>query len=675
MIVFGLTSSARETNLVAIIPQPQELEPRAGYFLLTPETRVIADKASQATANFLASQLRRATGYRSSASTFRRPGNSRNSIFLSTVDAKSDLGLEGYELTVSTDAVVIRAREQAGLFYGVQTLLQLLPPQVYASSPNRQVAWEVPAVRIKDAPRFKWRGLMLDVSRHFFDKEQIKRLLDLMALHKLNTFHWHLVDHDGWRIDLAKYPKLTQVGAWRHDIGYGLDPRTSRAFGPDGKYGGYYTKDDIREVLAYATARHINVVPEIELPGHSRAVLEAYPEFNCVSFSGTSGINKQLGVYCAGSEQTFAFLENVLSEIIELFPSRYIHIGGDEVSKENWKKCNLCRQRMVAENLKDEHELQSYFIKRIEKYLTTHKRTLVGWSEIRQGGLAKNAVMMDWIGGGLESANEGHDVVMSPGNYCYFDHYQSLDYSTEPVAIACYTPLKEVYDFEPVPGALATNRHHHILGAQANVWTEYIASESYLDYMTFPRLTALSEVLWSPRGRRDWVSFQSRLVPHLARLDKLEVRYRDNNSFRIGEWAMTQSATQSVTLEWDVTELLTKPDKRHVIIDDITRPITADLVAESGKSHLMFDYVSGPKLKVYWAALLENGREVSRDSHLGIAGPDPRDLMARNIVYSLSLSSGHKAARYTIRAEVSAESAGELRGFVELNPTVRGNLR
>lgn len=674
LMLLGLTAWAGQTNKIAIIPLPQHLEPRSGYFLWTPGTRIVADKASQETADYLTTLLRRSAGFKGDVTTRKSLINPKNSILLSISDAKVNLGAEAYELSVSPDAIVLRATDQAGMFYGVQTLLQLFPAQVYGRSSAGQAAWEIPAVYIKDSPRFKWRGLMLDVSRHYFDKEQIKRLLDLMALHKLNTFHWHLVDHDGWRIAVNKYPRLTEIGAWRSEIGYGLDPRTSRAFGPGGRYGGYYTREDVREILAYAKYRHINVVPEIELPGHSRAALEAYPELNCVG-AGSGDINTNLGVYCAGSEQTFVFLENILKEVIDLFPSSYIHIGGDEVSKENWKKCSSCSQRMTAEGLKDEHELQSYFIKRIERFLNNHKRTLVGWSEIRQGGLAKNAVMMDWIGGGLESASEGNDVVMSPGNYCYFDHYQSLDYSTEPIAIACYTPLQQVYEFEPIPKGLALEKQHHILGAQANVWTEYIASQSYLDYMTFPRLSALSEVVWSARDSRNWPNFRSRLNLHLSRLDKFEVKYRDENTFKIGEWEISQTTPQAVVLEWDVTELLTRPDQRHVIIDDISRPITADLVTEPGKCHLMFDHVSGPKLRIAWAALLENGKEISRDSHIGIAGPDPRDLMARNVVYSLSLSSGKKGARYTIKAEVVAEAGGDLRGNVELNPTVRGNIR
>lgn len=658
----------------SIIPAPTNLEAGSGTFELNRETLIYTDVNACQTGEYLAGRLLKAAGYAIKTTSNTLEASTTGAIVLTTQKANAALGAEGYELIVTTNAVVIRAPTSAGLFYGVQTLLQLLPAEIYSAKKVSGVAWRIPCVSITDQPRFKWRGLMLDVSRHFFDKEQIKRLLDLMALHKLNTFHWHLVDHDGWRIAIKKYPQLTEIGGWRKEIGYGLDPRTSIAFGADGRYGGYYTQEEIREVVAYAQSRFIDVVPEIELPGHSRAALEACPEYNCVG-PAEAKPNLQLGVYCAGNEKTFEFLQNVLGEVIELFPSRYVHIGGDEVSKENWSKCPRCRQRMTTEGLKDEHELQSYFVRRIGNFLNTHDRTLVGWSEIRQGGLAKNAVMMDWIGGGLESAAEGHDVVMSPGNYCYFDHYQSLDYSTEPVAIACYTPLRQVYEFEPIPAGLAAPNHKHILGAQANVWTEYIASESYLDYMTFPRLAALAEVVWSPRESRDWGSFSRRLSPHLLRLDRLQVKYRDNNAVMIGEWALTLSPTQQVTLEWDATELLIKPDPRHVIIDDITRPITAQLVTEPGKCHVIFDHASGPALKIDWVALLENGKEISRDSHPGHAGPEPRDLMTRNVVYVLNLSAGKKDARYTIQAGVSGETGGDLRGSVELNTTIRGRAR
>jgi hexosaminidase len=369
---------------------------------------------------------------------------------------------------------------------------------------------------------------MLDVSRHFYAKAEVERVLDLMALYKLNTLHWHLVDDDGWRIDIKKYPRLTQVGAWRQSIGFGLDPKTSTAYGPDGRYGGYYTQKDIREVVAYAAARHITVVPEIEMPGHSGAALAAYPALSCSGEPYTidrSGLF-HVGVYCAGNDDTFAFLQNVLAEVFRLFPGQYIHIGGDEVNKTNWKHCAKCQRRMKNEGLKSEDELQSYFIKRMEKFIKAHGRTLIGWSEIRKGGLAQNAVVMDWIGGGKEAALAGHDVVMTPTAYCYLDHYQATNHSTEPRAIGGFLPLKKVYAFEPVPTNLPPPFQSHILGGQGNLWTEYVASPRHAEYMIFPRACALAEVTWSAKNARDWEDFQQRLKVDEQRLDQLGVNYR-----------------------------------------------------------------------------------------------------------------------------------------------------
>lgn len=651
----------------AIIPAPQKLELGKGVFVVRSSVKIMADADSQKTGEYLAERLRKSTGYAIPVSGAGKAQESGGNILLTSMGAGADLGAEGYELTVTTNLTVIRAPTQAGLFYGVQSLLQLMQPEVFAVRPMSGKTWEVPVVQIEDQPRFKWRGMMLDVSRHFFDKQEVERLLDLMALLKLNTFHWHLVDNDGWRIEIKKYPRLTQASAWRKDIGYGLAPRDSTAYGSDGRYGGFYTQDDIREVVKYAAARHIDIVPEIEMPGHSAAALAAYPELGC-----TNGSN--IGVYCAGNKRTFAFLEDVLTEVFELFPSKYIHIGGDEVSKGNWSRCPVCQARMKEEGLKNEQELQSYFIRCIEKFIAGHGRTLVGWSEVRQGGLAEDAVMMDWIGGGKESASEGHDVVMSPESYCYFDHYQSLDYSAEPVAIGCYLPLWQVYAFEPVPADLPPQYQSHILGAQGNIWTEYIASTSYLEYMAFPRLCALAEVVWSPKEARDWNDFNRRLQVHNRRLDVLGVNYRTDDSVKIGEWALTPVAGHDATLEWDVTHIVTQPNNTRLILDDVYRPSTDGLVAEPGKCHVVFDYVRGAGLKIDWVALLENGNEISRDTHVGYTGPKPRDLAARDAAYILTLTAAKAGNQYTIQAHVRASGNDDSRGNVELRTMVKYGL-
>jgi hexosaminidase len=504
------------------------MERRQGAFELRPEARILVDSTSQETGQYLAGQLRKSTGYQLPVVAQTEALATKRNILLTTQGAKSGLGAEGYELGVSPDGVIIRAPAAAGLFYGVQSLLQLFPPEIFAPKPVPMIKWTVPGVEIEDQPRFPWRGLLLDVSRHFFNKAEIKQLLDAMALHKLNTFHWHLVDDQGWRIEIRKYPRLTQVGAWRKSIGFKLDPKASMAYGADGRYGGYYTQADVREIVAYAQARHITIVPEIEMPGHASAALAAYPEFSCSGgpYSTDAGAGVFAGVYCSGKEETFAFLQDVLAEICELFPGKYIHIGGDEVPKQNWRDCPRCQARMRQEGLKTEPELEAYFVRRIGEFLNARGRTLIGWSETREGGLVRNAVLMDWIGGGAEAAGAGHDVVMSPNTHCYFDYYQSRDRAAEPRATAAFLPLEKVYSLEPIPTDLDPQYEAHILGAQGNIWTEYIPSLKQVEYMAFPRLCALAEVVWSPKPSRDWEDFARRLPTHCRRLDRMQINYR-----------------------------------------------------------------------------------------------------------------------------------------------------
>jgi hexosaminidase len=452
-------------------------------------------------------------------------------ILLTTNKAKADLGAEGYELAIAPKSVIIRAPEAAGLFYGSQTLLEMLPPEIFATNRVTNVDWQMPCAQIEDWPRFKWRGLMLDVARHFYTKTEVEQVLDLMSQEKLNTFHWHLVDDQGWRIEIKKYPKLTEVGAWRTNIGWDLDPKSSTAYGSDGRYGGFYTQKDIRAVVAYAAERHITVVPEIEMPGHSSAALSAYPELSCSGGPYNTEPNPKRGtpsgVYCAGNDETFVFMQGVLTEVFQLFPGKYVHIGGDEVPKGNWKKCDKCQARMKAEGLKNEDELQSYFIRRIEKFVNANGRTLIGWSEILQGGLAQNAAVMDWIGGGKQAASAEHDVVMTPEKYCYLDHYQSTNRAAEPKAIGGRAiPLSLIDSFEPIPEGLDPKFDAHILGPQGNVWTEWIPNLRHLEYMVFPRLCALSEVGWSSKETRNWNDFMARLPAQLKRLDEQGSNYR-----------------------------------------------------------------------------------------------------------------------------------------------------
>jgi hexosaminidase len=628
--LLAATALAQAASGPDLVPLPQKMELKSGSFTLTAGTTVTTDAASQATGAYLAEQLRQPTGFALKTAT--ATSSAKGTIFLTTANAKTDLGTEGYELTVTPDGIVIRAPEQAGLFYGVQTLLQLLPPQVYSRSAVSGVAWTAPAVQIEDQPRFHWRGLMLDVSRHFYNKAEVKRLLELMAANKINVFHWHLVDDPGWRIEIKKYPKLTEVAGWRDGIDFGLDPKSSTAYGPDGRYGGFYTQDDIREIVAYATSLHITVVPEIEMPGHSGGALRARQDLGC------SG--KNTGVYCAGNEDTFVFLQDVLTEVFALFPSQYIHIGGDEVDKTAWHSCPKCQARMKAEGLKSEHELQSYFIRRIEKFINANHRDLLGWSEIREGGLAANATVMDWIGGGKEAAAEGHKVVMSPTGFCYFDYFQSQDTASEPRAIGGFLPLQKVYSFEPIPDGLPKDKESLILGGQGNVWTEFIASFKHVQYMTFPRLTALAEVTWSPKETRNWDNFKRRLQTQYKRFDVMEVNCRRDNTVEVGSWKPADVKTTGVELTFDVT--------RH---------ITA-----AGHCRVSLNYTEGAHgLQLHWVALLEDGKEIGRDTHNGFTGASPK-----NTSYGINLPAWKAGATYTIKAQVASDGGTDSHGVVVL---------
>jgi len=435
-------------------------------------------------------------------------------------------GEEAYTLEVTQTGVDIRARTPRGVFYGVQTLRQLLPIAIEKDTLNEGAEWSIPFITIKDAPRFGWRGLHLDVGRHFFDVTFVKKFIDTMALYKFNVFHWHLTEDQGWRIQIKQYPKLTRVGAKRTQTPI----PASRQQGDGVPYEGHYTQKQIREVVEYAAARYITVVPEIEMPGHALAALASYPKLGCVGegYEVRTSWGIAEDVFCAGKEETFTFLENVLTEVLDLFPSEFIHIGGDECPKVRWENCPHCQARIEAEGLADEYELQSYFIRRIERFLNEHGRRLIGWDEILEGGLAPNATVMSWRGsaGGIDAANAGHDVVMSPTTHCYFDYYQSENHASEPPAIGGYLPLETVYEFNPIPEDIAPDKAHHVLGGQGNIWTEYIPTTDQLEYMAYPRALALAEAVWSYPQQRDFADFRPRLTEHLGRLDALGVNYR-----------------------------------------------------------------------------------------------------------------------------------------------------
>lgn len=437
-------------------------------------------------------------------------GSASNKVNFRVDPNATDIPDEGYQLEIDEAGVRLTAKTETGLFYGKQTLLQLLTPN------------GLPYVKINDHPRFPYRGLHLDVSRHFFDKEEVKKLMNVMSYYKLNTLHLHLTDAGGWRLQIDKYPKLTQESAfrtqsdWREWWDNGKDRQYLKE-GTEGAYGGYYTKDDIRDMLAYAAEKHITIIPEIEFPAHSDEVFVAYPELCCAGKSHTSGD------FCIGNPKTFEFMENVLTEVIELFPSEYIHIGGDEAGKNTWKTCPKCQALMKKEKLANVDELQSYMIRKAEEFLNSKGRRLIGWDEILEGGLAPEATVMSWRGeaAGFKSARMGHDVIMTPGSYMYFDFYQA-DPRHQPVAIGGYTPIRKVYNYNPIPqDSLTAEEAKHFLGVQANTWTEYIPTPEHLEYMMFPRALAVAEIGWTPQEKRDWQDFKPRVNAHIPVLQQM----------------------------------------------------------------------------------------------------------------------------------------------------------
>ncbi len=506
---------------IAIIPKPADLKVQEGSYEITAATPLIYDQSNQdlnRIAQFLNTHLDKYYHIRLN------PAPGAKTGVLLKLDASSKMGKEGYTMKVDKKGIVITASAPNGIFYGIQSLKQLLPAEASAKL-------NVPFLEITDEPRLAWRGLMLDVGRHFYPVYYIKKFLDNMAMYKLNTFHWHLTEDQGWRIEIKKYPKLTEISHWRDETILG-HARTSKTYDGIG-YGGFYTQDQVQDIVKYAAERYITVVPEIEMPGHSSAALAAYPELGCTG--GPYEVKKTWGVmkdvYCAGKEETFSFLKDVLDEVCDLFPSTYIHIGGDECPKDAWKQCAACQKRISDEGLADEHQLQSYFIQRMEKYLQTKDRKLIGWDEILEGGIAPEATVMSWRGvkGGIEAARQKHDVVMTPNSHMYFDYYQSENKEAEPLTIGGYLPLEKVYGYEPVPEELTAEEAKYIIGVQANLWTEYISNIKYLEYMAFPRVCALSEVAWSPVKAREFTDFEKRMETEYIRLGMYGINFFDKS--------------------------------------------------------------------------------------------------------------------------------------------------
>ncbi len=532
LIVANLVVNAQQASL-SLIPMPVEIKQHPGFYTLRTKITVSNSLPSQDWP-ILFSYFKMQMKKMYATDVTEAPKGMRGDVDFCMKRMPAN-GKPAYTLNITEQGIDICSNFNESAFHALQTFFQLLPTDPKAKK-------EIPFVEIFDYARFGYRGLHFDVSRHFYPVEFVKKYIDYIAAHKMNYFHWHLTDDQGWRIEIKKYPKLTLVGGWRNGTIIGRYPGT----GNDGKkYGGFYTQEQIKEIVKYAADRYITVIPEIEMPGHSSAAIAAYPELSCFpeeptkkyypkqcKWSGdTTGKQVQQtwgvfdDVYCAGKENTFRFTQDVLDEVLELFPSNFIHVGGDECPKANWKRCPNCQQRMKDNKLKDEHQLQSYFIQRVEKYLNSKGRKLIGWDEILEGGLAPNAIVMSWQGekGGIEAAKQDHEVVMTPGNPVYFDHTQSQN--EDSVTIGGYNPIEKVYAYEPIPKELNATQAKFILGAQANMWTEYMKNTRKVEYMLFPRIAALSEILWSPKEKRDWKDFEKRLTEQFKRYDQWKVNY------------------------------------------------------------------------------------------------------------------------------------------------------
>jgi len=523
-----LSTPTIDTVPISIIPEPVSITRGAGEFVLTPGTMIWTDSATFNLGYQLAGYLKPATGIVLPVST---PGALTAKIIILHIDPSvARLGPEGYRLVAEPERIVITAPEAAGLFYGIQTLRQLFPPAIFRDAVVGTPRWSVPAVTIEDYPRFSWRGAHLDVGRHFMSKEFVKKYIDLLALHKMNRFHWHLTEDQGWRIEIKRYPRLTEIGAWRRQsmIGrFSSDPDRQTFDGA--RHGGFYTQDDIREIVAYAQDRFVTIIPEIEMPGHAQAAIAAYPWLGVTGDSVDVLTAWGVSPYILNpSDSVVTFMQDVLTEVMGLFPGAFIHVGGDEAIKDQWKASPRVQARIRRLHLQNEEEMQSWFIRQMDRFLSQRGRRLIGWDEILEGGLAENAAVMSWrgISGGVAAARAGHDVVMAPTSNTYFDYYQGRDLLNEPLAIGGFLPLDSVYAYNPMPPDLEPQYRKHILGARGQRWTEYMVMPKQVEYMAYPRTSALAEVVWSPPERKNYQDFLARLGPHLERLQILDVNFR-----------------------------------------------------------------------------------------------------------------------------------------------------
>jgi len=516
--LFSCSNQIEPSEPISVIPEPEFVELHDGQFFISAKTDILVDKKTGKMGKYLSELLSPATGYKFTIREYTKKKARRSSSISLLIDTLlTEMGDEGYSLNVNDKRVLIKAGTEAGVFYGIQTLRQLLPDEIECEEETDIRTWTVPCLNILDNSRFKWRGLMIDCSRTFWSKEFLFRTIRLMSLHKMNTLHLHLTDDQGWRLEILKYPELADKGS--------IFPEK---FNEPPERQGFYTQYDMREIIAYARGYNVTIVPEIEMPGHSNALLSVFPELSCTDgpfeifpFFKGPGITKN--ILCAGKEKTFDFLEDVLDEVVELFPGDFIHIGGDEAPKNSWKECPDCQERIIQEQLEDEDELQSYFIKRVDKYITEKKKRLIGWDEIIDGGLASGATVMSWRGtsGGIKAAKAGHDVVMSPTSFCYFD------YSYDRIS------TKKAYYYNPIPDELSSDEADHILGVQANFWSHIDRTENGMDKQLFPRLLSIAEITWTSGSVKDFDKFSGRVLKHLPRLKKLGVNYFDDPTLKI----------------------------------------------------------------------------------------------------------------------------------------------
>jgi hexosaminidase len=656
----------------SIIPLPVTVTNRSGVFLLCPSQplypvpghatmQILIDAASLQTGQYLANALSKATGYQFRLGTSTETNAVRNAILITTSNAMASLGPEGYELSVLPDSVVIRASGQSGTFYGVQSLLQLLPAEICSPRMVSGIAWAAPCVYVQDQPAFSWRGVMLDPARHFINKQEIKQALDAMAIHKLNTLHWHLVDDQAWCLEITNFPNLTAIAAWRDGIDYGLPPRSTTATNTSGQYGGFYTQADAREVVAYAAERHITVVPEIEMPCHSTPGLGAYPQFGCGNNAiayvrDYPNINYGIDLYSLGSPGTMAFLQEVLTEVMQIFPSQYIHCGGDEVVSSGdtqWNSypadtSNMASLGITPNGSTSIVQYQHWFSTNMATFVQTNGRTMIAWTEFENGGVVTNAALMDWQTGSssqaVNAATNGAKVVMSPNSNWYINYLQSTNLNFEPPFLVggapAYSSLANVYNYNPIPAALPAAFKTNILGGQCNLWGEYVPSFRNVMFKLFPRASAVAEATWTPTASKNFSSFTNRLAVHEQRLDQMGVNYNREFVPQIGSWGPTVSASPT-TLTFDITTNITAAGE-----------VDVNFVATTGSAGLQINSVS----------LLQNGSVADTDTHTGIASK----TTAAYTLYILRLPETKPGATYKIQAVVSGYNGTISSGSVYL---------